>query len=509
MAPEINHSVKQYDVVVIGAGICGLNALFVAAQYLRPGQRIALVDRRDRAGGMWVDTYDYVRLHQAHPYFTAGNIKWEWDKDPSYLATKPEVLDHLQHCLDTISDRVTVDTYFGWVYEEHAEHDGRVLTMVERAGERIVLDSRRLVKALGFNIERNQPLELSSQRVRSVSPDFCDVRHGEIAESDAPVWVIGGGKAAMDTVHALVSDSPGREVNLIAGSGTYFVRRDEVYPERRWGRGTRVNKAVETLASGYDGHDETRFLAANLGDLTTKVTQTAENFMVGVISDAEVDTIKRGLTWMMTDHLVDVVDDGPDPGDGAEIVLRKGDTIPVPAGTWIVNCTGYLLKQEHPYEPYSSPSGNVLSINQRSVTFAFTTFAGYLMTHLLMRGKLATAPLWEIDWLDLRRRTGGRGSAAALTIFMHNYTVLVDTLPARVILSNGLDSDRWYSPPRRLAGALSFVRRHNRLRTDYQRTLTTVRETYGVRCGPLRHDERRTSTGASSSSAAAAAYNQP
>ena len=87
-------AVETCDVCIVGAGIAGLNALFVASRYLSPGQKVILLDRRARVGGMWVDTYPYVRLHQPHPMFTAGNIKWTLGKDRSYLATKGEVLDH-------------------------------------------------------------------------------------------------------------------------------------------------------------------------------------------------------------------------------------------------------------------------------------------------------------------------------------------------------------------------------------------------------------------------------
>ena len=161
----------------------------------------------------------------AAPLFTAGNIRWTWDKDPSYLATKPEVLGHMQHILDVLKQRVPIDEYFGWSYVSHEEAGGVVRTTVERDGEQQVLESERLVKALGFNVEVNDPLTLSSKRVNSVSPDFCDVRTGDIAESDTPIWVIGGGKTAMDTIHTLVTSQPGREVNLLAGSGTWFMRR--------------------------------------------------------------------------------------------------------------------------------------------------------------------------------------------------------------------------------------------------------------------------------------------
>ena len=103
-------------------------------------------------------------------------------------------------------------------------------------------------------VEPNRPLPVSSERVHSVSPDFCDVRSGEIAESKAPVWVVGGGKTAMDTAHGRPSTvCPGRQVNVLAGPGTFFTSRDKAFPTgaRRWWGGSRghpdVPRVVATL----------------------------------------------------------------------------------------------------------------------------------------------------------------------------------------------------------------------------------------------------------------------
>src|ERR1700730_10188037 len=234
--------VETCDVCIVGSGLAGLNALFVASQYLSRDQKVILIDRRRRVGGMWVDTYPYVRLHQPHPMFTAGNIEWTLGRDRSYLATKGEVLDHLEHCLNVIKQRVQVDELFGWVMESDEEVDGKVrITGRSSAGRLVVVEAKRLIKAYGFGVVPNDPLEISSERVVSVSPDFCDMRRGEMRESDAPVWIIGGGKTGMDTAHALITDCPGREVNLVAGSGTYFTNRDRGLPagSRRWGSGGR------------------------------------------------------------------------------------------------------------------------------------------------------------------------------------------------------------------------------------------------------------------------------
>ena len=57
-------AVANVDLCIVGAGVAGLNALAVATEYLDARARAALVDRRPDAGGMWNDTYSYVRLHQ-------------------------------------------------------------------------------------------------------------------------------------------------------------------------------------------------------------------------------------------------------------------------------------------------------------------------------------------------------------------------------------------------------------------------------------------------------------
>ncbi|MCR9134519.1 MAG: NAD(P)-binding protein [Alphaproteobacteria bacterium] len=59
---------EPYDLVIIGAGIAGLNALHAASVYLPTSARILLIDEKDAPGGMWTMAYEYVRLHQPHPF---------------------------------------------------------------------------------------------------------------------------------------------------------------------------------------------------------------------------------------------------------------------------------------------------------------------------------------------------------------------------------------------------------------------------------------------------------
>ncbi|WP_101952450.1 FAD-dependent oxidoreductase [Mycobacterium sp. 3519A] len=477
--------VERCDVCVVGAGIAGLNALFVASQYLSSDQRVILVDRRARVGGMWVDTYPYVRLHQPHPMFTAGNIGWTLGAKPAHLATKAEVLDHFARCVDVIKQRARVDEFFGWTVESHDEADGVVRVACKAAdGRPAVIEAKRLIKAHGFDISPNKPLELSSERVISVSPDYCDMRCDEMRASDAPVWIIGGGKTAMDTAHALITEYPGREVNLVAGSGTYFMSRDRLLPTgvRRYWAGTSFGKLGLEMARHFDGTNEMAVKQWFRDTYGTWLTPETGNFLAGLLSESENRTIAAGLNDVIMDHLVDAVDRNGD----TDLVLRSGATKTIQPGSWIVNCTGYLNYDDTKvYEPYVSSSGAVLSIQPRSVTLQLTSLMGYFMTHLLMLDKITDIPLYELDAMDLRRKSNAAFGFTLFTLAMYNMGLIAGGIPRKALTDCGVDPSHWYPLPRRLIDVAQFMLAGRRERERQQRTLDTVRERFGVRCGPL------------------------
>ena len=477
-------AVESCDVCIVGAGLAGLNALFVASQYLSRDQKVILVDSRPRVGGMWVDTYPYVRLHQPHGLFTAGNIKWTLGQDRSYLATKHEVLDHFEHCLNEIKRRVRVDEFFGWTLESHDETGGIVrITCRSSDGQLRTIEAKRLIKGYGLRVVPNKPLEISSGRVHSVSPDFCDVRGDEMRESDTPVWVIGGGKTGMDTAHTLITTYPGREVNLVAGSGTFFANRGRFFPAgaRRWWGGTQLGKMALEMSRRFDGTNEMEVANWFRATYGTWLTPETGNFLMGVLSESENKTIAEGLNDVIMDHVVDAVD----RNGATELVFRSGATKSIQPGSWMVNCTGYAFRGDHPYEPYVSPSGAVLSIQPRSATLHLTSFMAYFMTHLLFLGKISDLPLYELDMQDLRRKSNAAFPYAAFTLAQYNLSLISDSVPTKVLLDCGLDFERWYPLPRRMVSTARFMRTHRREREHQRRTLDTVRERFDVRCGPL------------------------
>ena len=475
-----------YDLAVVGAGVAGLNALAVASQYLTKDHRVLMIDRRSRVGGMWADTYPYVRLHQPHQLFTAADIKWTLDADRAYLATKDEVLDHFSHCVDVVKGRVGLDEWLGTELLSQGADSGTIrLTCRSADGTPRIAETKRLIKAPGLSVEPNQPLAVSSERVHSVSPDFCDVRTGEIVESSAPVWVIGGGKTAMDTAHALIKACPGREVNILAGSGTFFACRDKLFPTgaKRWWGGTRGIPTFLEWSRRFDGTNERDAMDWYRATVGITPTDGARNFVFGLLSEAEARAIRSGVTDMVSDHLVDAVD----RGGGVELLLRSGATRQIEPGSWLVNCTGYVFGAQppHPYEPYVSADGNVGVISTRTAITLLPSFGGYYLSHLMMLGQLGELPLYELDGDQLARQSREAWACAAVTMNLYNLSVIADNAPREVLRKNGLNLDLWYPPHRYIYGGVQFARAYRREREHWRLALDRVAERFDVRCGPI------------------------
>jgi hypothetical protein len=332
--------VQQCDLCILGAGIAGLNALFVASQYLGKSDKVIIVDRRSGPAGMWNDVYDYCRLHLPHPAFTVGDIEWKWSKPSDYLASGAEVKAHLVHCMDAMRGRVGLKELYGRTItacDEVMTPQGprvRVEYHSNDAPERTrVIEAKRVIKAYGFDIPTPKPLPLSSRNVVSTSPE----RLSQEGAFDAmtPVYVVGGGKTGMDTAQALIKRSSGRPINLINGKGTVFLNRATLFPRgvRRWWDGQLLVSIFCEMAMRYDGTNEDEAFEHLRRRYGVQLDAPAERFLFGVLSKDERDVIAGGLTTIINDYLDDVVD-GP---NGPEIVLRDGRRIPAQPGSVFVN----------------------------------------------------------------------------------------------------------------------------------------------------------------------------
>lgn len=483
---EAGDDVQTCDLCIIGAGIAGLNALFVATEYLRKTDKVILIERRTGPGGMWADVYDYARLHQPHPSFTVGDMKWNLPKPKDYLASGAEVQSHLQRCYDLIRDRVDLVELFGHsltACNEIVTDDGvsARVTCRDADGRRLIIDAKRVIKATGFDVHAAKPLLFSSSNVVSTTPERLSREAG--FEIRSPVYIVGGGKTGMDTAYNLFTRSRGHTVNLINGKGTVFVERSKFFPSgaRRWWSGTLLANLFRNQAMMFNGTNEDSCYYHLRRNSTVCVGGNSESFFYGVLSRHERDVIASGLESIVRDYLVDVVDGV----DGPEMVLSSGARRPVPEGSVFINCTGHLLRRRHDYEPYISEGGAVLAITPRSMVHFLSTASAYLLTHLFFRDKLRDLPLYEFDGEEIISKNPRLYHMSLMCLTFMNQLIMMRALPLSIFNRCGLDIDRLYPLHRRAIALIDLKLNGENYVRHCMKALDRMRIIRGVRCGTL------------------------
>lgn len=476
---------------IVGAGIAGLNALFVATKYLSQDDRVVLIDGKPKAGGMWNDTYGYVRLHQPHPMFTAGNLSWDWSKPPDYLATGAEVQAHLERCLEALRAKVDLVELYGHHvqgYEEVATDDGTNVRIKCRAseddGEPHTIAADKMVNATGFDIRVPEPLALSSGNVISTTPQRLD--QDLSGDATSPIYVVGGGKTGMDTAHMLLSRYPGRQVSLLVGEGTVFYNRSKFLPAgaRRWWNGQLFMTTLADLAMRFDGSNEDEVFDYFRDRYAISLDGKGDQCFFGLMSEDENAFVAKGIHAVIKDYLDDVVDtDG-----GPEMLLRGGERLSVPPRSIFVNCTGMVLRTPHAYRPYLSLRGAIVSITPRSAVYFLSSVASYFLVHLFLSGRLKGLPLYELDAESLIGKGRKVWLISSATLSFMNVLIMMNAVPLKVLDECGLDIDRWYPQPRRLAGLVKVRINHRRYVQHCQNALDRVQDRLQIRCGRLAND---------------------
>mmetsp|Transcript_11331 Transcript_11331/g.13390 ORF Transcript_11331/g.13390 Transcript_11331/m.13390 type:complete len:610 (+) Transcript_11331:95-1924(+) len=439
---------ERCDLVVIGAGYAGINALNAAAKYLPKGARVVVIAREKAWGGMWVDAYDFVRLHAPYQTFTAGERNWELKKPHRYQATKKEILAHFENIKNLCAKEKDLDIVelFEYEYLEHATRPrtsadgGSAVPKVVEVKSRALRPARegampmpqikviadKMIRATGFNVQIKQPLKLGTNKVHTlaptdvISPEWnAKLRFSE--DSDKPIWVIGSGKTAMDVINYLCNHIPGAKerIHCVSGHGTAFQVRDP--PEgffNRWMNkpNTQLDNFVKIIQM-FDGSNAPEvFVELEKRGFIHSALPTPDSFSLGVCSRAEIAIAKAALTphqdKVVKAYIRDVVD-GPDGPvmefsaldskikEGKEEKIHTGGGLitgaaktferKLPEGSFIVNATEHIaLAGKREFQPIIDEDGIVLC---PQMLCGFTGPTANLVVHAWYLGVLE--PMWR------------------------------------------------------------------------------------------------------------------
>jgi hypothetical protein len=95
--------------------------------------------------------------------------------------------------------------------------------------------------------------------------------------------------------------------------------------------------------------------------------------------------------------------------------------------------------------------------------------------------------LYALDGEEVRGK-GIRGDAmtfAAITATQYNLSLVSDAVPPKVFQYCGLDFDRWYPFPRRMAGVARFMATHRKDRDGYRKALDAFQKRFNLSSGPI------------------------
>ena len=124
-------------------------------------------------------------------------------------------------------------------------------------------------------------------------------------------------------------------------------------------------------------------------------------------------------------------------------------------------------------------------MNPTSAVIPTPGAAGYVMSQLFFLDRLAGAPLYEVDLPGLGRNAPEAALAIFSTLLAYNLSCVFELVPLKAFREFGLDIDRWYPPPRQLAGQVRTMRTNKRDRERHRQALDTFSQRAKVRCGPL------------------------
>ncbi|MEL6561571.1 MAG: hypothetical protein AAFQ94_25505 [Bacteroidota bacterium] len=493
MKKETVH-LENCDLCVIGMGVSGLNALSSSSEYLSKSDRIIIVDKQkpnQAIGGMWNNVYQFVRLHQPHPLFTVGDKKWRLKKNASHLASKPEILNHFNSCYQQLKNKFSITEMFGYEYLEHEEvkegADYVVHVKFKSAASELpdlIVKAKRCIKSFGFNVRPNTPMQFSTDKVYSLSPESEAMHNGTVANDNKPVFIIGGGKTSMDAANYILSQNPDRKITFIVGKGSFFLNRDTFFPagiRKNW-HGVTITECLKDIAYRYDENN----LKQTTEDIKSKYALSpfpeARQTLIGVLSPDEAARVEGAMQETIYDYLVDAKEEG----DEVVLHFKSGLQEKISQGSWLINCSGHLfLEKKERTDPILSEKGKVLSIQATASAFVFTSFAGYFLPHLWFRNQFQKVPLLQFNHQELVKKDKESYLYAFAAQVIHNQIRCVEALPLSVINKCGLNFDKWFPLHRQLPVVLNLLTKKKRHLRKTQETIQKVCDRYGVEVGVI------------------------
>jgi len=210
------------DVLIIGAGISGIDAAWHLQQYC-PQMSYQIIERQDNFGGTW-RTHSFPGIRSDSDLFTFG-FHWKpWTGTP--IASAGEILKYLGEAIDEqhLESRIHYSQHVTGAHWETANKCWRVECTNLEDGTHRTLHCNFLWMCQGY-FDHQQPYQPEFPGMDRFDGAIVHPQHwpSELDHRDRNVVVIGSGATAATLIPALAKDS--RHVTMLQRSPTYYFAR--------------------------------------------------------------------------------------------------------------------------------------------------------------------------------------------------------------------------------------------------------------------------------------------
>ncbi|KAK0663263.1 FAD-containing monooxygenase EthA [Lasiodiplodia hormozganensis] len=217
----------DYDIIIVGAGISGVNAAYRIQTQLPPGTTYTILEARDNMGGTW-DLFKYPGIRSDSDLYTFGFPFRPWTKENA-IADGPSIVNYIK------------DTAAEYGVDQHIQFRHKLLSAnwssesqtwsldVDGDGTRKRLNSSFMIMATGY-YDYNEPLQttipgLENFKGSIVHPQFWPE---DLDYSNKKIVIIGSGATAITLLPNLAEKAS--HVVMLQRSPGYIVSLPSVRP---------------------------------------------------------------------------------------------------------------------------------------------------------------------------------------------------------------------------------------------------------------------------------------
>lgn len=224
-------NVESLDVVIIGAGISGINTAYRVQSQL-PGAKFTVLEARDNIGGTW-DLFRYPGIRSDSDLHTFGFAWHPWPY-PNPIAEGPLILSYLNEAITThgIDKHINLN-HKVTAAEWSSKKKKWTVSVSGPGGQTKTYEATFVVLGCGY-YDYGAPLQahipgLDDFKGRVIHPQYWPA---DFDHTDKNIVIIGSGATAVTILPAMAKTA--KHVTMVQRSPSWVVSMDNRAPGSRW-----------------------------------------------------------------------------------------------------------------------------------------------------------------------------------------------------------------------------------------------------------------------------------